>query len=87
MESRAVGGDVDELLLSLGDLPELPVALFTDTLARGMVGVDENSAQDMGLFIQTADRIRQATGATVVVLHHHGKSGAANRVLRVANRP
>jgi AAA domain len=41
-----------------------------------MVGGDENAAKDMGVFVAAADRLRQATGATVLLIHHHGKAGA-----------
>ncbi len=74
---RGKGGDVEELLLALGDLPCTPALIFVDTLARTMVGGDENSAQDMGLFIASAEQIRQATGATVVMVHHNNKEGSA----------
>jgi putative DNA primase/helicase len=74
---RGRGGDVEELLLALSDLPSRPSLIFVDTLARTMVGGDENSAQDMGLFIASAEQIRQATGATVVMIHHNNKEGAA----------
>jgi RecA-family ATPase len=45
-----------------------------DTLARAMGTGDENSTQDMGLFITACDRIRIATGCTVVIVHHRGKA-------------
>lgn len=48
-------------------------AIFVDTLARAMVGGDENSAVDMGRLIAAADRIKTATGATVILVHHSGK--------------
>jgi hypothetical protein len=74
---RHVAGDVDELLLSLTDLPLRPALIVIDTLARSMVGGDENSAEDMGLLIAAAERIRQATRATVVLVHHYNKQGGA----------
>jgi hypothetical protein len=74
---RRVSGDVEELLLSLADLPEKPALIVIDTLARSMVGGDENSAEDMGLLIAAAERIRQATGATVILVHHVNKQGGA----------
>jgi putative DNA primase/helicase len=43
-----------------------------DTLARSFAG-DENSAADMGGFIKACDRIREKTGATLLVIHHSGK--------------
>ena len=72
-----------------------PVLIIFDTLARCMVGGDENSARDMGLVIANADRVRQATGATVILVHHTTKSsvdvergsgalrGACDTMLRV----
>ena len=52
-----------------------------DTLARAMAGGNENVAEDMGLLIHNADRIRQATGAHVMFIHHSGKD--ATRGLEV----
>jgi uncharacterized protein YjhX (UPF0386 family) len=52
-----------------------PVLVILDTLARCMVGGDENSAEDMGLFIHSCDLMRAATGAAVLLVHHTGKSG------------
>jgi len=51
--------------------------IVVDTLARSMGGGDENSTMDMGAFVAACDRIRQATGATVLVVHHRGKSSTA----------
>ncbi len=53
----------------------LPLLVVIDTLARNMVGGDENSAKDMGLFVSGCDTVRQETGAAVAVVHHSGKSG------------
>ena len=69
--------DVDALLFAIAELPEVPGLIIIDTLARCFVGGDENSAKDAGLFIDGLDRIRTATGATVLVVHHVGKSGDA----------
>ncbi len=51
--------------------------IILDTLARCMVGGDENSAKDAGLAIEQLDVIRRATGACVVAVHHSGKSADA----------
>jgi hypothetical protein len=53
--------------------------VIIDTLARSMGAGDENSAQDMGAFIGACDRIRVGTGATVLVVHHRGKSQSGAR--------
>lgn len=52
----------------------LPVRLIVlDTLARCFGGSDENTAKDMGAFIQGCDYIKAKTNATVLVVHHSGK--------------
>lgn len=47
--------------------------IVVDTLNQTATGADENSAQDMGRYIAGMKRLRDATGATVVVVHHSGK--------------
>lgn len=56
--------------------PLAPVLVIIDTLARNMVGGDENSAKDMGLFVSGCDVIRFEAGAAVSIVHHTGRSGA-----------
>ncbi len=56
-----------------------PRLLVVDTLATAFSGADENSARDMGTFNTTCQRIIQATGATVLVVHHTGKQGDDER--------
>jgi hypothetical protein len=51
--------------------------IVVDTLARSMGSGDENSTRDMGQFVAACDRIRVGTGATVLVVHHRGKSSQA----------
>ncbi len=46
-----------------------------DTLARCMSG-DENSVKDMGDAVRGCDRVREATGAAVLLVHHSGKDQA-----------
>ena len=46
-----------------------------DTLARTSAGLEENSAKDMGLYVNNCYKIRDAAkeaGATVLVVHHTG---------------
>jgi hypothetical protein len=68
-------GDVEVLIQEIQTLPKLPGFIVIDTVARCMVGGDENSARDMGMFIAGADKIRQATGAFVLLIHHANKDG------------
>jgi hypothetical protein len=51
-----------------------PGLVICDTLARSMIGGDENSAKDMGIFVSHADTIRQQLGGIAFMpIHHSGK--------------
>lgn len=55
---------------------QLGVGLIVgDTQARLTVGVEENSATDMGLVVDALERMRGATGACVALVHHAGVGG------------
>ena len=59
---------------------ELGVDLVVlDTRARVTVGVEENSAKEMGLVVANLDHIRIASGATVLTLHHSDAAGIKSR--------
>lgn len=49
--------------------------LVLDTRHRCTVGLDENSATDQGVAIDSAERIRRAADCTVLVVHHTGTNG------------
>jgi len=52
----------------------MPVRLvILDTLARCFAGSDENTAKDMGAFIQGCDMLKGKTDASVLIIHHSGK--------------
>lgn len=70
-------GQVDKLLRSVGGT--LPALVIVDTLARSMADGDENSAKDMGRFIQSLERAQREWGCAVLVVHHPGKAGSAER--------
>lgn len=71
--------DVAEFIQALCQLSSPPALIVIDTLARCFVGGDENSARDMGVAVRALDRIRAATGATVLVLHHTRKGSNEER--------
>ncbi|KAB7783671.1 AAA family ATPase [Methylorubrum populi] len=65
-EVRAAGEDMGH-----------PVELIVlDTLSRVLAGGDENSSVDMGALVRNVDRLREATGAHVALVHHTGKDKA-----------
>lgn len=88
---------VTEFIQVIKTMPEPPTQIVLDTLARCIVGGDENSAKDMGNAIASIDRIRRETGAGVLVIHHTGKGnqdtergssalrGAADTMILVKN--
>lgn len=47
--------------------------IVIDTLNQTAAGADESSAKDMGRYIASMKLLRNATGATVAVVHHSGK--------------
>lgn len=56
-----------------------PVLVILDTQARVTVGVDENDATAMGVFVEKLEGIRRATGACVIAVHHLGHQGEHGR--------
>lgn len=73
MQPKAVATLNDELR------PLKPQAVIIDTLARCMLGGDENSAKDMGLFIEGCETIKRELNCAVIIVHHTGKNGAGER--------
>jgi hypothetical protein len=50
--------------------------IVIDTLSRALAGGDENASTDMGAFVMNVDKLRLATSAAVLVVHHTGKNVA-----------
>ncbi|WFM72292.1 helicase RepA family protein [Halomonas sp. CKK8] len=63
---------VDGLATETGQNPAL---IVVDTLAR-CFGGDENSATDIGTFVNNLDALRHRWRSTVLVVHHSGKDAA-----------
>lgn len=53
--------------------------IIIDTLARAMRGGNENDFSDMSRALAGADKIRMATGAHVMLVHHTTKDGKSAR--------
>lgn len=56
-----------------------PSLIVIDTQARVTVGVEENSNTEMGEFVDRAERLRVASGACVLIIHHIGRNGDTGR--------
>ena len=69
--------DEQKLLATIDALEEQHNVKFgqvvIDTVARALLGADENSATDMGKFVKACDAIREHTGGGVSAAHHSGK--------------
>lgn len=70
MASKA---SVDNMLSSLSAEGYEPSVIVIDTFARSFVGMDENSQKDVGVWVESADRLRNL-GYTVIFIHHTKKS-------------
>lgn len=70
--SIELGAVVAEFSRAYGD----PVMIIVDTLARNFGPGDENSSRDMQAAIATCDLLRDATKASVVLVHHVGKDAS-----------
>jgi len=69
----AAAREVTEFLDDLDADGFEPGLLIIDTLARSFVGRDENSQVDAGLWVESADRMRQR-GMAILALHHTKKN-------------
>lgn len=47
--------------------------LILDTWARSIPGLDENSAEEVGLMVKMLDAVRRQTGCAICVIHHTAK--------------
>lgn len=68
--------DKDELQRFMDEIvPKKPALIIVDTVARCMVGSDENSTRDMGMFVGSCDKLIHTLGVGVLAVHHTGKDG------------
>lgn len=56
-----------------------PVLIIFDTQARMTVGMEENSAKDMGEWVEALEALREATHACILVVHHKKRGGTNMR--------
>jgi hypothetical protein len=69
---------VDDLISSITASNITPAVVTLDTLNRSLKG-SENSDEDMGNYIKAADRIWDAFGCAVIIIHHCGVDGTRPR--------
>ena len=66
--AKTVEDEVERIAAESG----APSLIVIDTVARSMVGGDENSAKDTGIFIERVDALRRKYGASCILVHHSG---------------
>lgn len=67
------GIDMNALVILAAEMK--PALIVVDTQARCTVGANENDNGEMGQVVAAADRLREATGACVLMIHHSGRNG------------
>lgn len=71
------GDDVKAFLAELNQLKTdghgSPTLVVLDTFARSFVGGEENSSNEVGVWVEASRQVQMKTGATVMAVHHTGK--------------
>jgi hypothetical protein len=65
--------DVEKLMRSIDRAGDGWTCVFVDTVARSLVGADENSATELGLWVAAADSLKAHCKCALVGIHHSGK--------------
>jgi len=68
--------DIARLKMTIDSIGEQFTMVVVDTVARALLGGEENSATDMGLFVAACDQIKAHTGSALLAVHHAGKDTA-----------
>jgi predicted transcriptional regulator len=55
--------------------PMKPILLVIDTMARAAVGIEENSAKEIGVFVEACAIIQRELDCGILLVHHTGKDG------------
>lgn len=75
--------DVEKLIRTV-DAVGVPIkCIVIDTVARSMVGMEENSSNEIGIFVAACDAVRNHAECAVMAIHHSGKD--SSRGMRGSN--
>ena len=75
--------DIDKLIETISAIEGKIKCVVIDTVARSMVGMEENSSTEIGIFVSACDSIKQMFDCAVLAIHHSGKD--ASRGMRGSN--
>jgi hypothetical protein len=65
---------LNALMKELRGLPDLPVLIIVDTLARATAGMDENTAKDMGPVVEAMAVFTRELRCAIMAIHHTPKA-------------
>jgi len=68
--------EVERLIRTIDGVGHGFSAVFVDTVARALLGGNENDATDMGLFVDACEAVKRHCGCALVAIHHSGKDAA-----------
>ena len=75
--------DIQELIDTIDHFGGGYRLIVIDTVARSMVGMEENSSSETGIFVAACDRIRTHADCALLAIHHSGKD--TSRGMRGSN--
>jgi hypothetical protein len=75
--------DIEELIDTIDHFGGDYRLIVIDTVARSMVGMEENSSSEIGVFVEACDRVRTHAGCALLAIHHSGKD--TSRGMRGSN--
>ena len=67
--------DIKQLTAAVRATGKNPALIVVDTVSRSIPGADENLQKDMTVFVAACDALKHTFGATVLGVHHTGKTG------------
>jgi hypothetical protein len=70
---------IDRVIEAINAEPFTPRLLVIDTWGRALAGADENSTSDVSQAVGAIDAIREATGVSVLAVHHSRADGERER--------
>lgn len=76
MPYASIEGQVDRFCAQVKEQGFAPCLIIIDTAARAMLGLDEQSAKDVGTFIAAMDAIKRKLDCAILLVHHTGKDAA-----------
>ena len=69
-------GEVERLMQTISARGERVALVVVDTVARALLGHEENSADSMGTFVAACDAVKRHCGGALLGIHHAGKDAA-----------